>query len=513
MEEIMLQHKTLPENDKAFEMDIMNQINGDEIFRNLFEHSKVGMSITSLDGRLHANAAYCEMLGYSKEELLDRAWADFTHPDDIEYNKTLISNLLSEGKQSARWEKRYLHKDGSVVWVDIHTFLFRDVNGNPLHFITTVNDITKRRDYEEALSRSEQRYRTLIREMNEGITILDNNGYFLFANDAAEAILGVEKDSLTGNDARNILGHPLFDFIQHEISKGDVTEKKTFEYEFKLTDGSEKIVTGSASSGFDEQNRIETLVLLRDITTRKLAENEIRLQNEKLQLSNAEKDKFFAILAHDLRSPLSSFLGLAEVMSEDINTMTMSEIEEISKSLYLSATNLYQLLENLLEWSILQRGALKYMPEPTSLNRIVLRSVEPLQESARRKNIDLKLNLDKTLNVVCDLKMTETIFRNLISNALKYTLPGGTVEITAREISEEETVVSIIDSGIGMSKELQAKLFKVNEQVSRKGTEGESSSGLGLLICKEFAERQEGRLWAESEENQGSTFHFTLKNC
>ena len=360
----MLQHKTLPENDKAFEMDIMNQINGDEIFRNLFEHSKVGMSITSLDGRLHANAAYCEMLGYSKEELLDRAWADFTHPDDIEYNKTLISNLLSEGKQSARWEKRYLHKDGSVVWVDIHTFLFRDVNGNPLHFITTVNDITKRRDYEEALSRSEQRYRTLIREMNEGITILDNNGYFLFANDAAEAILGVEKDSLTGTDARNILGHPLFDFIQHEISKGDVTEKKTFEYEFKLTDGSEKIVTGSASSGFDEQNRIETLVLLRDITTRKLAENEIRLQNEKLQLSNAEKDKFFAILAHDLRSPLSSFLGLAEVMSEDINTMTMSEIEEISKSLYLSATNLYQLLENLLEWSILQRGALKYMPEP-----------------------------------------------------------------------------------------------------------------------------------------------------
>ena len=513
MEEIMLQHKTLPENDKAFEMDIMNQINGDEIFRNLFEHSKVGMSITSLDGRLHANAAYCEMLGYSKEELLDRAWADFTHPDDIEYNKTLISNLLSEGKQSARWEKRYLHKDGSVVWVDIHTFLFRDVNGNPLHFITTVNDITKRRDYEEALSRSEQRYRTLIREMNEGISILDNNGYFLFANDAAEAILGVEKDSLTGTDARNILGHPLFDFIQHEISKGDVTEKKTFEYEFKLTDGSEKIVTGSASSGFDEQNRIETLVLLRDITTRKLAENEIRLQNEKLQLSNAEKDKFFAILAHDLRSPLSSFLGLAEVMSEDINTMTMSEIEEISKSLYLSATNLYQLLENLLEWSILQRGALKYMPEPTSLNRIVLRSVEPLQESARRKNIDLKLNLDKTLNVVCDLKMTETIFRNLISNALKYTLPGGTVEITAREISEEETVVSIIDSGIGMSKELQAKLFKVNEQVSRKGTEGESSSGLGLLICKEFAERQEGRLWAESEENQGSTFHFTLKNC
>ena len=152
------------------------------------------------------------------------------------------------------------------------------------------------------------------------------------------------------------------------------------------------------------------------------------------------------------------------------------------------------------------------MPEPTSLSRIVLRSIEPLQEAARRKNIDLKLNLDKSMNVTCDLKMTETIFRNLISNAFKYTNPGGTVEVSARELAGDETEILISDTGIGMSSELQAKLFKVNEQVSRKGTEGESSSGLGLLICKEFAERQEGRLWAESEENQGSTFHFTLKN-
>ena len=123
----------------------------------------------------------------------------------------------------------------------------------------------------------------------------------------------------------------------------------------------------------------------------------------------------------------------------------------------------------------------------------------------------MKLNLDKTLTVICDLKMTETIFRNLISNAFKYTNPGGIVEITSRELSGNETEVNITDTGIGMSKDLLSKLFKVNEQVSRKGTEGESSSGLGLLICKEFVERQEGRIWAESVENKGSTFHFTLK--
>jgi len=242
-------------------------------------------------------------------------------------------------------------------------------------------------------------------------------------------------------------------------------------------------------------------------------EEEIKRQNANLQLSNAEKDKFFSILAHDLRSPLSSFLGLTEVMAEDINSMTMSEIEEISKSLYLSASNLYQLLENLLEWSMLRRGNSKYAPEPTSLNRIILRCIDPFVESAHRKQIGLKVELDRAYQVECDQKMTETIFRNLISNALKYTNPGGSVLISAKQFSTDKVEISIKDTGIGMNAELHSKLFILNEQVSRKGTIGESSSGLGLLICKEFVERQGGKIWAESEENAGSTFYFTLKKA
>ena len=248
-----------------------------------------------------------------------------------------------------------------------------------------------------------------------------------------------------------------------------------------------------------------------DITSRKKVEEEIKSQNEKLQQSNAEKDKFFSILAHDLRSPLSSFLGMAEVMAEDINTMTISEIEDISKSLHKSASNLFQLLENLLEWSVLQRGTSENHPEKTSLNRLIFRSIDPVLESARRKNIAIKLDLDQTYFVNCDLKMTETIFRNLISNALKYTNPNGSVVITAAPISKEEIKVSVIDTGIGMSKEIISKLFLLNDQIGRKGTDGESSSGLGLMICKEFVEKQGGVIWAESEEDKGSTFHFTLK--
>ncbi|MEI7831329.1 MAG: ATP-binding protein [Prolixibacteraceae bacterium] len=368
-------------------MEFFDKIKGDEIFRDLFEHSTVGMSITSLDDRLHPNAAFCEMLGYTKQELAEKKWAGFTHPDDVAYNNSVITKILAGEAKSYRWEKRYIHKNGTIVWVDIHTFLHRDATGHPLHFITTVNNITKTKDFEE----------------------------------------------------------------------------------------------------------------------------EVSCQNEQLQQSNAEKDKFFAILAHDLRSPMSSFLGLSEVMAHDINAMTMSEIEDISKSMFVSASNLYQLLENLLEWSILRRGNSEYISEPTSLNKLILRSVEPFMESARRKMIELKVELNDEYKVICDSRMSETIFRNLISNALKYSNIKGSVTLSANPISREEIEITVKDSGIGMNSEIFRKLFKLNEQVCRKGTDGEASSGLGLLICKELVERQGGTIWAESSENEGSSFHFTLK--
>jgi signal transduction histidine kinase len=191
--------------------------------------------------------------------------------------------------------------------------------------------------------------------------------------------------------------------------------------------------------------------------------------------------------------------------------MTIAEIEDITKTLHLSASSLFQLLENLLEWSVLKRGNFVCQPEQIGLNRVVLRSIEPIMESARIKNIAVRLDMSQSYFVECDLKMTETIFRNLVSNALKFTHPGGTVGITAQPVSDEEIRVSVSDTGIGMSKEMIQKLFLINEQVSRVGTEGESSSGLGLIICKEFAEKQGGRISAESEVSKGSTFHLTLK--
>jgi PAS domain S-box-containing protein len=367
-------------------MDNVNEIQGNEIFKALFENSAVGMSITTLDGRINTNSAFCEMIGYTKDELANKKWAEITHPEDIEYNNVLTQDIVSGRKNSARLEKRYLHKNGSIIWTDIQTHLYRDDKGSPHYFITTINDITER----------------------------------------------------------------------------------------------------------------------------KKAEAESELKNAILQRSNAEKDKFFAILAHDLRGPLGSFLGLIEVMAEDINSMTIAEIEDITKALHASASSLFQLLENLLEWSVLKRGDFKCQLEKIALNRVILRSIDPIMESARLKNISVRLEMPQNYFVECDLKMTETIFRNLVSNALKFTHPGGSVVITAEPVSQGKISVSIKDSGIGMNRSMIQKLFQINEQVSRIGTEGESSSGLGLIICKEFIEKQGGEISVESKESSGSTFRVTL---
>ena len=204
-------------------------------------------------------------------------------------------------------------------------------------------------------------------------------------------------------------------------------------------------------------------------------------------------------------------MGLAEILSEDISVMAINEVEEITKLLHLSATNLFQLLENLLEWSILKRGNFEFAPQETSLNTIINNCIKSVLETAQQKNIVITMDLAASYVVRCDQKMTETIFRNLISNALKFTNNGGIIVIKAEPVSPDELTISVTDSGIGMNTEIIEKLFQLNEQSNRKGTDGESSSGLGLLICKDLVEKQGGRIWAESKENIGSTFHFTLK--
>jgi len=236
----------------------------------------------------------------------------------------------------------------------------------------------------------------------------------------------------------------------------------------------------------------------------------IRQQKLRLQELNSEKVKFFSILAHDLRGPLGGLMMLAEMMKDNSLDLTPAQKQELTINLSDSASNIYNLLENLLQWSQIQNGHLKYKPEILNINSIINDCIKILEETYKNKSITIKVNIANDLEIIADNIMIQIIIRNLLSNAIKFTNHGGEINISAIAKEDNEAIISVSDNGIGMGFELLNNLFKIDSKVSRIGTEGEPSSGLGLLLCKEFVEKQGGKIWVESTESKGSIFNFTV---
>lgn len=237
---------------------------------------------------------------------------------------------------------------------------------------------------------------------------------------------------------------------------------------------------------------------------------EIKDNEMKLIELNVTKDKFFSLIAHDLRGPFNALLGFTKLLEYELPTMTQDRIQKVAVTMRKSATNLYNLLENLLAWSQMERGVNTIIPESFSVMTRIIESMATIQELAIKKGIHVKYEINNDLMVFADSNMFATIIRNLTSNAIKFTPKGGNITIGAKPMADHWVEISITDTGIGMDQDLQENLFKLEVNTSRKGTEKEESTGLGLIICKGYIEKQGGRMWLESKEGQGSTFHFSL---
>lgn len=252
--------------------------------------------------------------------------------------------------------------------------------------------------------------------------------------------------------------------------------------------------------------------LIHDITSRKRAEDQINIMNEILKRSNAEKDKLFSIIAHDLISPFNGFLGLTEVMTDEDQVASMDGMRAHAKTVHNIASNMFKLLNNLLEWSRLEQGLIPFNPEKLQLMPVIYESMETVSEQARHKRISISYNIPSDATVTFDKNAFKSVIRNLVSNAIKFTPSGGRIEISAKKEGLDLTCISVRDNGIGMSQEMVSKIFHIDAKTNRKGTDGEMSTGLGLLICRDFVERGNGKLRATSKENVGSEFFFTIQS-
>ncbi len=285
----------------------------------------------------------------------------------------------------------------------------------------------------------------------------------------------------------------------------DVTAQKQLEQ--NLSDANKELV-------FQNKEKADRSAELKELL---FAKNELLFQFEKearlvaeLAILNTEKDKFFSVIAHDLRGPFGSFLGLTTLLNENFQSMTMEETQELLLLLKKSATNLFSLLANLLEWSRMQRGLTSYNPSIIMLGSIITEIIEQGQETADKKYISVSKDIPADLKVFADLNMVMCIVRNLYSNAVKFTPKEGRILVSAKPVSKNWIEISIEDTGIGMGKTLLEDLFRISGNTGRKGTDDEPSTGLGLIICKDYIEKHRGILSVESQEGKGSIFRFTL---
>jgi len=230
---------------------------------------------------------------------------------------------------------------------------------------------------------------------------------------------------------------------------------------------------------------------------------------------NADKDKFFSIISHDLRSPFNSLLGNAQLLVKAIDALSQQDIRYMAQSIYNGARAAYNLLDNLLTWSRMQhKGGIERCSKPIELRGLAQATMEVLGQTATQKEIALSNTIPADLWVQADPHMLETVIRNLMGNALKFTPRGGQVTLAARDESanghSDFVMVSVNDTGVGMSQADVAELFRIDAHHSMPGTEEEQGSGLGLIICKEMVEQNGGKIWVESELGKGTTMQFTV---
>jgi len=369
-------------------------------------------------------------------------------------------------------------------------------------------------EVEKALSKSEGRYKTMIKQSPLGIALIDSiTDHILEVNPMFAQITGRTQEQMASigwttiihlNDKQEELDNMAL------LNAGKINE---FQMEKRLLRSDDTIVWINmtiAPMNFDDIDNPRHLCMIEDITERLQAEAEIKLKNEQLHAINATKDKFFSIIAHDLRGPLGAFIGLTEMMADESQNFPPDQKKDLTLTLNHSARNIFNLLENLLEWSQMQKGHTAFNPQIQGLKELFNESTKIVNDSARNKAIEISIDIPNELEVFADTNMLQTVIRNLVSNAIKFTPQGGRITISAGIGENNTAVIAVKDTGIGMSKEMLDNIFRIDVKSNRPGTEGEPSTGLGLLLCKEFIEKHGGKIWVESEEGKGSVFYFTL---
>lgn len=370
-------------------------------------------------------------------------------------------------------------------------------------------DTAERKQSEIKLKESNAKHSAMIENIGDVIAIVGADGITKYQSKNVERWFGWKPEELYGNTWDKM--HPEdIERIQKAFNK-ILTKKSpsTVEYRFKCKDGIYKWIQLTAINRINDPLINGVLLNYHDITEKKKALEQIKISEKQLKELNATKDKFFSIIAHDLRSPFNDIIGFSELLRENVNDIDNRESEKYIHIINSTAKKTLILLDNLLDWAKSQTGELSYKPEKIVLSEIILEIIGLKKSLAKAKNISFHYTPTNEIELYTDENILKTIVRNLISNAVKFTNIGGHIKILATT-NQHQVEISISDNGVGIKDETIHKLFDLSTNVTSPGTANEKGSGLGLVLCKEFVEKLGGKIWVESEEGKGSDFKFTL---
>ena len=477
-------------------------------FRTITDNMHDMVLMSDLGGKICFVSPSCAEFGFVEKDLMGQSLFSFVHPDDLPHVAEVFRKAVAS-RQDDSVEFRSLVGSGGYQWVEVSGSIVEDTESTEEKAVFVVRDIEDRKSMQKALEKNERMFRSLFENNHAMMLVIEPKSLQIInANQAACKFYGYSKEQLCKMKISDINTLPLAR-IKNEAEKAVAARQIQFIFQHRLADGSIRDV--EVFSGLVEQEGKSLLYsIIHDISKRKKAEQQLKESAEELRLMNATKDKLFSVIAHDLRSPIGSMMKLAEILYERGETMTFEDARKIEKILYQSAGNTYHLLENLLEWSRLQRGLIMPTLKSTRIKALIEQVTGQVKEQADKKKVQFYLKMEENLEASTDDNLLQIILRNLLSNAIKFSYPDSMIGIKAMK-SHDELQLQVIDHGTGMEKEVLDNLFKIEVNTGRQVTLGEKSVGLGLIICNDFLKLLNGKLSFMSAVGQGTTATITLK--
>jgi signal transduction histidine kinase len=453
---------------------------------------------------VYANQTFLRMLGFNTfDEMIETYESEESFRENFsakKYQEHFYKINSTEGVES-RWRN---HK-GRLVYVNEYMQKCFDNEDGSVFYDCIAEDVTEKKIVDELISDVIGRDYAIIKALPDILFILSEDGKFTDFKSGSNSDFPISPSYIIGKSVEDIFPHSIAEPLRVMIKEAHSTGLlKTYEF---------KLLNQEAEKHYEarivKSHKDEVLMLLRDVTLQKKNEIQILKIAEDLKKINDTKDKFVSIIAHDVRTPIIALIGYAEILAEDIEELQKSEIKEFASSIVEISKQTIGLLSNLLEWSRLQTGGIEFHPSNIDAYSISENTVALLTSNAEQKNISLINEIEKEAFVLADGNMMQSIFNNLVTNAIKFTNRNGKIILRSKEFGNK-ICFSIRDNGVGMDDNQKSMLFEMNKSFTTPGTTNEKGSGLGMILCKDFIEKHGGEIWVDSASGNGSEFFFTI---